>query len=141
VRITVDLVPTGPSTSQVTVRDHVVTVDRPASKGGADAGPMGGELLLASLAGCFASNLLAALATREATVEALRIRVEGSLTDAPSRFEAATLTVSGRTDDRDTFERTVLMADRACIVANTLRSAIKLTVAVQHGGDDEATTA
>lgn len=130
--IVVELVPTGPSTSRVTVRDHAVVVDRPVAKGGHDAGPMGGELLLASLAGCFASNLLAAVHARSLQVDDLRIRVEGALAEAPSRFAAISLTVHGRTEDHQEFERLVTMSERACIVANTLRPAVELTIVVQH---------
>jgi putative redox protein len=46
------------STSEATLRDHQVLIDRPVDKGGADMGPMGGELFLASIGGCFMSNLL-----------------------------------------------------------------------------------
>ena len=41
------------STSEATLRTHKVLVDRPVAKGGADQGPMGGELFLAGLGGCF----------------------------------------------------------------------------------------
>ena len=49
-------------TSEGQVREHRVLVDRPAAKGGHDRGPMGGELLLVALGGCFMSNLIAAAA-------------------------------------------------------------------------------
>jgi len=52
------------STSESALREHRVLVDRPADKGGQDRGPMGGELLLAALGGCFMSNLIAAAAAR-----------------------------------------------------------------------------
>jgi uncharacterized OsmC-like protein len=37
------------STSEATIRQHQVFIDRPAAKGGGDAGPMGGELFLAAV--------------------------------------------------------------------------------------------
>jgi len=37
------------STSEATMGRHQVLIDRPTAKGGADAGPMGGELFLAGL--------------------------------------------------------------------------------------------
>ena len=52
---------TSPTTSETTIRGHRVTIDRPIEKGGTDAGPMGGELFLASVGGCFMSTLLAAI--------------------------------------------------------------------------------
>ena len=45
---------TTPSASEATIRGHAVMIDRPVAKGGTDAGPMGGELFLASVGGCFA---------------------------------------------------------------------------------------
>lgn len=44
---------TGPATSTAQVRGHHVAVDRPLERGGDDQGPMGGELILVGLGGCF----------------------------------------------------------------------------------------
>ena len=52
------------STSEASLSAQVL-IDRPQEKGGADRGPMGGELFLASIGGCFMSNLLAATSARE----------------------------------------------------------------------------
>ena len=49
------------STSEATLQTHHVLIDRPVEKGGTDRGPMGGDLFLASVGGCFTSNLLAAI--------------------------------------------------------------------------------
>jgi hypothetical protein len=54
------------STSEATLGRHQVLIDRRVEKGGSDAGPMGGELFLAAVGGCFMSNLLAAIKGREA---------------------------------------------------------------------------
>ena len=40
----------GTATSTGSARDHRVLIDRPRDKGGLDQGPMGGELLLHTLA-------------------------------------------------------------------------------------------
>src|SRR5207244_339204 len=74
------------STSEAVIRDHRVLIDRPAAKGGADSGPMGGELFLASVGGCFMSNLLAAIKARAAEVSDIRTEVSGTLADSPARF-------------------------------------------------------
>ena len=60
---------TGPATSRAVVRGHQVSVDRPLQRGGEDRGPMGGELILVGLGGCFTSNLLAAIRARLAPQE------------------------------------------------------------------------
>jgi len=127
-QITATVSQTGPSSSEIAIRSHRLAVDRPAAKGGTDAGPMGGELLLGALGGCFMSTLLAVITAREVGVSEVVVTVEGTLEDAPSRFTAATLLVRARCDDADALAKLVAMAERGCIVANTLRGAVALTV-------------
>ena len=67
------------STSEAAIRTHQVLIDRPTAKGGADSGPMGGELFLASVGGCFMSNLLAAIKARDADLTGVRTEVIGIL--------------------------------------------------------------
>src|SRR5580700_5485604 len=82
------------STSEATFRTHRVLIDRPSEKGGADMGPMGGELFLGGVGGCFMSNLLAAIRAREAKISGVRTEVIGTLTDSPARFSAIELSVT-----------------------------------------------
>jgi putative redox protein len=119
-----------PSTSEATLRNHQVLIDRPAEKGGADTGPMGGELFLAAVGGCFMSNLLAAIRTREAKISDVRTEVIGTLADSPARFSAIELYVSADSQDRDLIERLVEIADRGCIMMNTLRGKLDLRVRI-----------
>ncbi len=128
--ITVALEQKGPATSEATIRDHRVLIDRPEAKGGDDRGPMGGELLLAALGGCFCSNLLAAIRSREADISDVRIEVAGVLDGSPPRFEEVTLTVTAKHDDPALLEKLVTISERSCIVANTLRPAIRLKASV-----------
>ena len=122
---------TGPTSSVSTIRDHEVPIDRPTAKGGADTGAMGGELLLASLGGCFMSTLLAAVAARDADVENVQVRVEGTLDGNPSHFTAVHMTVGADTGDRAQLTKLVVIAERSCIVANTLKNALDLSVTVE----------
>lgn len=119
-----------PSTSEATLRNHQVLIDRPAEKGGADVGPMGGELFLAAVGGCFMSNLLAAIRAREAKISDVRTEVIGTLSDSPVRFSAIELYVSADGPDRDQIERLVEIADRGCIMMNTLRGKLDLRVRI-----------
>ncbi len=116
------------STSEAEIRQHKVLIDRPAAKGGEDQGPMGGELFLASIGGCFMSTLLAAIRAREAEVSEVQAEVIGTLVDSPSRFSAVELRVSAKCSDRALFEKLVEIAEKGCIVANTLRGKLDLTV-------------
>ncbi len=118
----------GAATSEAAIRTHRVLVDRPEAKGGENRGPMGGELLLAALGGCFMSNLLAAIRARWAPVANVRARVSGTLVETPSRLEAVEMQVSAECEDRDLLSKLVTIAERSCIVANTLRSCVKLSV-------------
>src|SRR5262245_47755675 len=119
--ITVQVRQVGASTSEVTIRTHKVLVDRPAAKGGADQGPMGGELFLAGLGGCYMSNRLAAIKAREAQISNLRTAVTGVLGEAPARFTAVELVVTADGSDPETLARLVEIAERGCITMNTLR--------------------
>jgi putative redox protein len=115
-------------TSEGRVREHRVLVDRPAAKGGHDRGPMGGELLLVALGGCFMSNLVAAAAARNVAAEGLEVTIRGTLAAAPPRFEAIDLEVRAARLAPEVLDKLVTIAERGCIVHNTLGPALKLTV-------------
>ncbi len=118
------------TTSEAVARQHKVLSDRPEAKGGQDQGPMGGELLLMGLGGCFMSNLLAAVSAREADVQDLHLTIRGTLSETPTRFTAIALEVRGAYADRAAMEKLVTIAERGCIVANTLKNAVTLSLSV-----------
>ena len=120
---------TSASTSEAAIRQHKLAIDRPAAKGGDDQGPMGGELFLAAIGGCFMSNLLAAIKGRGADVSGAQTEVTGTLAESPARFTAVELNVTAKYSDREQFEKLVEIADRGCIMMNTLRG--KLDIKVQ----------
>jgi len=90
----------GPSASEGTAREHKAIMDRPAAKGGKNRGAMGGEHLLMALGGCFMSNLLAAIQSREAAVSDVNLTIGGTLESAPPHFSAIAMTVSAAHHDR-----------------------------------------
>jgi len=120
------------SVSEARIRQHTVLVDRPVAKGGEDKGPMGGELFLASIGGCFMSNLLAAIKTRGAAVTDAKAEVTGTLLESPARFASIHINVSAKYAERAEFEKLVEIAERGCVMMNTLRG--KLEVTVEIGG-------
>ncbi|WP_405814230.1 OsmC family protein [Streptomyces sp. NBC_01390] len=130
--IGVSLRPVGGSVVVGQARDHTVTIDRPKEKEGTDAGPMGGELLLLALGGCYVSSFLAALGAEdpEADASEVRFRVDGTLVSAPTRFSEITVTVSVPAALRDLIAKPLLKAERGCIVHNSIRDA--LTVHFTH---------
>ena len=126
--IKVQLQQVGPSTSETVIRSHKLLIDRPVAKGGADQGPMGGELFLASVGGCFMSNLLAAIKARGEEVANVRTEVTGSLADSPARFASIELNVSAECASPELLEHLVAIADRGCIMMNTLRDKIEVRI-------------
>lgn len=116
------------SSSEAVIRDHRVRFDRPVTKGGGDSGPMGGEVFLASIAGCFMSNLLAAMRTREIKATDIQTVVTGMVDGTPPRFVGIDLKVRGEGVDRDAMEKLVEIAGRGCIMVNTLRDKMDLRI-------------
>ena len=114
--------------SMATIRNHQFVIDRPEAKGGNNAGPMGGELLLASVGGCFMSNLRAAIAAREdVSIENIVLTVTATLSDDMTRFSAVHMHVTAAADSPE-LKKLVTIAERACIAANTIKGAVALTV-------------
>ena len=122
------------SSSEAAIRQHRVLIDRPVAKGGTDTGPMGGELFLASVGGCFMSNLLAAIKAREAEVSDVCVEVVGTLADSPARFAGVELRVAAKSRDQELLEKLVEIADRGCIMMNTLRGTLELRVSIGASG-------
>ena len=117
-----------PSASEGTAREHKTIMDRPAAKGGENRGAMGGEHLLMALGGCFMSNLLAAIQSREAAVSNVNLAIGGTLESAPPHFSAVEMAVSADYGDRELMEKLVTIAEKGCIVANTLKKSVNLSV-------------
>ncbi len=116
------------STTEATMGSHRVLVDRPIDKNGTDQGPMGGQLFLASVGGCFMSNLLAAIKARESRVSNVQTEVTGTVAaDAPARFTSLELLVTAD-GEREDMEKLVEIAARGCIMVNTLRPVLDLRV-------------
>lgn len=120
----------GVSASEAEVREHKLVMDRPETKGGENAGMMGGEALLSGLGGCFMSNLLAAAAARDGALQDAKAEISAELENNPPRFTAVTMTVSAHYPDETDFAKLVTIAERGCIAANTLKTAVALKIVV-----------
>ena len=118
------------SASCGSVRNHTVICDRPEAKGGTNQGPMGGELFLIGLGSCFISNLLAAIQTRESQIADVKASIAGTLEGTPPRFTEISMRISGSFTEKEAFEKLILIAERGCIVANSIKDAIKLDIAI-----------
>ena len=118
----------GPTASQGKAREHTVVMDRPEAKGGQNRGAMGGENLLMSLGGCFMSNLLAAAQSRDSSLNNAKLEISANLASAPPRFTAVEMKVCADSSDPDELQKLVSIAERGCIVANTLKNAVELNI-------------
>ncbi|MSO29658.1 MAG: OsmC family peroxiredoxin [Acidobacteria bacterium] len=130
--VSVNVEQIGPSTGRAQARSHTVLVDRPVEKGGDDRGPLGGEYLLVSLGGCFLSTLLAAIRTREADVSDVRVSIAGTIGGVPERFESIAMRVAATHTDADLMRKLILVAERGCLVTNTLKEAVVISVDLEQ---------
>jgi putative redox protein len=76
------------------------------------------------------SNLLAAIRTRQSAVRNVHIEVNGTVADLPARFSAVDLAITADASDREELDRLIEIADRGCIVMNTLRDKLALNIVV-----------
>lgn len=130
--INLTLTRTGASASAASIRDHKVVMDRPIEKGGENTGPMGGEVLLAALGGCFMSNLVAAAGARDIELGDVTVKITGTLAGTPPLYSQISMVVNGQTNIAE-LPKLVTMAERGCIVANTLKQGVALEVKVEQG--------
>ena len=127
--ISVDVEQVGPSTGRAGARTHTVFVDRPLDNGGGDIEACAaGSTLLISLGGCFLSTLLAAVKTRDAEVSNVRVSVVGTIDGSPERFESMAMRVTATYADDDLMRKLIAIAERGCLVSNTLKDAVPLAV-------------
>jgi len=125
------------TTSLASSRSHSVAVDRPADKGGSDLGFLGGELFLAGEGGCFLSNVAAAARARGITLRRAEVLVRGVQAEAPPRFSAVQLEVELEADaSAEELDKLLLVAERGCIVSNTLKAGTQLTVRRRGAGEE-----
>ncbi len=130
VKVNVSVDQIGPTASEGKARDHTVVMDRPEAKGGENRGAMGGENLLMALGGCFMSNLLAAAKSRESDMSNVKLSITGTLDAAPPSFSAVEMKIAAEYNDKEAMQKLVTIAERGCIVANTLKNAVDLKIAL-----------
>ena len=123
------------SAARTTIRDHKLVTDRTVEKGGNNQGPMGGEIFAASLGACFMSNLIAAFQARGIEPRGLSATVTGTLEGTPPRYQKMAIAVSGAGVDRKQMDKMIAIAERGCIVANTLKPLMEVTIRSFHALD------
>ena len=61
-------------------------------------------------------------------VTGVHLDISGTLDGNPSRFTAIDMNISAEQIDREEFEKLVVIAERGCIVANTLKDSVELAI-------------
>ncbi|MEO1286995.1 MAG: OsmC family protein [Chloroflexota bacterium] len=127
---TVTVTQTSDTVSTATARQHQVLIDRPELVGGTDEGAKARELFLMSLGGCFLNNLKAAIVARDADIDNLRLDITGTADEPPRRFVAIEMVVYAKYSDANLMKKIVTIAERGCLLSNTLKHALDLTVTI-----------
>jgi putative redox protein len=104
-----------------------IVVDEPESAGGTNTGPQPTDLLLASVASCFALALAHVARRRGIELAGLRVQAAGTY-DGP-RFVRISVTIRSATAP-EILELLIPQAERVCYVSNTLRHQPELRVAL-----------
>jgi putative redox protein len=122
--------------SRGSVREHSeILIDRPVEKGGTDRGPMGGELMLIGLAGCFMSNLLAAARERGEQISGVEVAVSAQLDGTPPRWVEVDFRVRADEVAPDVLSKLVKIAERGCIATTTLKAGSQLNIHIESPVD------
>jgi len=110
------------------IRGMRVSIGEDAPPLGTTSAPLPTEVLLASVASCFAIALAFVAAKRKLELPGLQVDVDGSY-DGP---RLATIDISVSSDaDPDLVNRLIPSAERLCYVTNTLRQPPQITIS-QH---------
>ena len=119
----------GPLRCVVAVGGFSILVDEPEAVGGTGAGPQPTDLLLASVASCFALALAYSAGKQGITVTGVRVEAEGRY--AGPRFDAVRISVDVTGPTPEELADLIVAAERVCYVSNTLRSGADVTVTVE----------
>ncbi|MEO1643769.1 MAG: OsmC family protein [Chloroflexota bacterium] len=118
-----------------TARQHEVVIDRPVDAGGTDEGAKARELFLMALGGCFINNLKAAINARDADIQDVHVDVIGTADGPPRRYVAIEMVVHARYTDDALMQKIVTIAERGCLLSNTLKGSVDMSVTIAPSGD------
>lgn len=110
--------------TRVPIRDFEIRIDEPERYGGEDTGPMPTEMLLGTLAACFAMAFHHAAKKRDVELPDLSVTVRGEYGNL--RFDRISVEVNTSHTDRGELEGFLEKAIDYCYVTNTLRTGPEL---------------
>ena len=112
---------------------HIMLDTKPP--GGNDRGPSPMDLLLASLAGCTAFDVVSILKKSRQPLEGLSVRAEGEREEEhPRRYTRITLTytVTGDVDERALQRAIDLSEEKYCSVSGTLKPGVEIVTQIER---------
>lgn len=124
---------------EVEVSGKKVIIDATENVGGKDRGPQPKPLLMVSLGGCTAMDVISILQKMRVEIKSFNVRVEGELTEEhPKHFTKMCIfyEFTGKNLPMDKLEKAInLSQERYCGVTYNLRDAIELTyeIVVKEG--------
>ncbi len=108
---------------------HTIVVDRPEGKaGGKGLGFNGGQLLALAIGGCFCNDLRYVADAMGVQLGKVAVSVTVELQGEPLLTTAATMMVSCETLDGSDPQKVIRKAKATCMVSNSLRSGIPVTI-------------
>ena len=120
----------GETATRAEAGNYEIIIDRPPEKGGSGKGPMGGQVLLMGVGGCFASTLFAAAKERKIKVTGLKINLSSELsTSTPARFSKINIEVTGgEFSEPESINKLIDIAQKGCISINTVKQGLEVLV-------------
>ncbi len=108
---------------------HTLVVDRPEGRaGGMGLGFNGAQLLALALGGCFCNDLRYVAAETGTELGQIAVSVTVELEGSPLVTTAATMTVSCELRDGSDPKALIARAEASCMVSNSLRRGIAVTI-------------
>jgi len=120
---------------QSDVDGHIITIDASPEFGGTDAGPRPKNLLLISLAGCTALDVISILNKMKVELKSFNVKVEGEVEDQhPQSFKNFHIIYefSGNNLPLDKLQKAVdLSQEKYCGVSATLKKGVPVTYEIR----------
>jgi putative redox protein len=112
----------GGDSFDVSVRQHTLRVDQPATDGGEDSGPTPTELFVASLTACVAHYARRFLVRHGLSFEGLCVQAEFTMAERPARVGSITITLDVPAGIPENKRAAFLAVASHCTVHNTLET-------------------
>ena len=129
-QLQINLQQVGETATSAEAGNYEIVIDRPPEKGGSGEGPMGGQVLLMGVGGCFASTLFAAAKERKIKVTGLKIKLSSELSNStPARFSKINIEVTGgEFSEPESVNKLINIAQKGCISINTVKQGLEVFV-------------